>query len=154
MGGLSLKWSWISPSPGWPIGGYEQTEMSFDLSRQTRTGYCKETSYLTLASGWVRDDKCGAHGHLTSADIRETMARRPGDSHTPGITHVTHHTPVHRPSKLRKDPKKWLGLRCLSKNESWKLHRLDEYSSFNVVGENCHWQDLFHGIEEKIKREI
>ena len=154
MGGLSLKWSWISPSPGWPIGGYEQTEMSFDLSLQTRTGYCKETSYLTLAQ-WL-----GERWQMWctwSPDIswhQETMARRPGDSHTPGITHVTHHTPVHRPSKLRKDPKKWLGLRCLSKNESWKLHILDEYSSFNVVGENCHWQDLFHGIEEKIKREI
>ena len=56
--------------------------MSFDLSRQTRTGYCKETSYLTLASGWVRDDKCGAHGHLTSADIRRQW---PGDPETPGL---------------------------------------------------------------------
>lgn len=123
---------------------YDQIEMSFDLSKQTRTRVWKDLFLDCGSAVRVRDDKCGAHGQWSA--VRGDNGQETGDSHTPAL--ITRHTGTPR---VIKDPEKWIGCRWLSKNDSWKLHRLDEYSSFNIVGENCTWPDMFLGKWERIK---
>ena len=112
--GLTMQWAgWSSNDPECVsaqgdqlvVWFYDQIEMSFDLSKQTRTRVWKDLFLDWGSAVRVRDDKCGAHGQW-SAQGRQW----PGDRRLP-------HTSPHYPSQpSHRDTKSYQG--------SGKMNRL------------------------------